>query len=93
MPSDRERVPIIAIRDEPAPVFRGTFNAIAAYIDTNYVRAGTIGLPGDQHEGVFVDRRLVPEGVYEPLGFPCFTRKGIMSSGGVNWRSCPARGR
>lgn len=68
----RERVPVVALPDENAEHFRRTFGAVAAYVDANYVRAGTIDLPGDRRGDVFLDRTRVPVGRYEPLGWPCF---------------------
>lgn len=68
----RERVPIVAMRDESTPDFRHTFTALAGYLDARYVRVGTLELSSDLHQGIYVDRRLSPTGVYEPLGLPCF---------------------
>jgi hypothetical protein len=62
----------VAMRDESVPDFRATFTTIAAYLDANYVQAGTLDLPSDQHEWVFVDRRLTASSTYQPLGLPCF---------------------
>jgi hypothetical protein len=68
----RERVPVIALPDENAEHFRRTFGAVAAYVDANYARAGTIDLPGDRRGDVLLDRKRSPVGRYEPLGWPCF---------------------
>ena len=68
----RERVPVVALPDENAGHFRRTFGAVAAYVDANYARAGTIDLPGDRRGDVFLDRKRIPVGRYEPLGWPCF---------------------
>jgi hypothetical protein len=70
----REQVPVVALADENAADFRKTFGEVAAHIDANYVRTGTIELPGDRPGDVFVDRRRASAGVYEPLGWPCFAR-------------------
>lgn len=68
----REQVPVIALPEQNAAEFRRAFSAIAAYIDANYVRAGSIDLPGDRRGDVLLDRRRVPVRVYAPLGWPCF---------------------
>ena len=65
-------VTIVAMRDESTPDFRHTFTALAGYLDARYVRVGTLELSSDLHQGIYVDRRLSPTGVYEPLGLPCF---------------------
>ena len=70
----QEQVPVVAVPDDYAAEFRETFTRVAAYIDATYVRAGNIKLPGDRHGDVFVDRRRASRAVYEPLGWPCFTR-------------------
>ncbi len=68
----RERVPIVAMRDESTPDFRHAFTALAGYLDAHYVRVGTVDVSSDVHQGIYVDRRLSPAGVYEPLHLPCF---------------------
>lgn len=68
----RERVPVIAMRESSTPDFRIVFTTVAAHIDDNYVQVGTLDLPSEQHEWIFVDRRLIASSVYEPLGLPCF---------------------
>lgn len=70
----REQAPVIAMPDENAADFRDKLDAVAAYIDANYARAGTIDLPGDRRGDVFLDRRRASAGVYAPLGWPCFAR-------------------
>lgn len=68
----RERVPIVAMRDESTPDFRHAFTSLAGHLDARYVRVGTIELSADLHQGIYVDRTLPQTGVYEPLGFPCY---------------------
>jgi len=67
-----EQVPVIAVPEENAAEFRRQLGELAAYVDSNYERAGTIDLPGNRRGDVFLDRRRGSAGVYEPLGWPCF---------------------
>jgi len=68
----QEQVPVIALPEEHAVDFREKLGTVAAYIDGNYERAGTIDLPGDQRGDVLLDRRRTSKRVYAPLGWPCF---------------------
>lgn len=68
----REPVPVIAVPEENASDFRRVFSRLAAYIDANYARAGTIDLPGNRRGDLLIDRRRASVRTYGPDGWPCF---------------------
>jgi len=69
---ERERVPVVAMREASAEDLRKGFDLVARHIQTNYVLAGRLGRPGGEDDLIFVDRSIQPEGIYQPLGLPCY---------------------
>lgn len=66
----RQRVPLVVIREDDAEEFRTAYAAIASYIRQNYREAGEVD--GESGMLVFADRRLQPAGNYGDTGLPCF---------------------
>ncbi len=69
----RQRVPIVFIRDEFELMFRKYFPLVADHVDRNYARAEP-GANAEQMAGyqVWVDKSRTPVHTYERLGLPCY---------------------
>jgi hypothetical protein len=68
----QEHVPVVAIPEDNVEEVRTKLGALAAYLDANYERAGSIDLPGDQRGELLLDRARSSTSVYAPFGWPCF---------------------
>ena len=69
----RQRVPIVFVRDDFELMFRKYFPIVAAYVDRNYAKseptANASQVAGYQ---VWVEKNRQPVRTYERLGLPCF---------------------
>lgn len=69
----RQSVPIMLLETEDEyQNFRNAFPRIVEHLDREYVLVGTQQFDGRFGTTLFVRRDRVPEGVYDPFGWPCF---------------------
>jgi len=77
----RQSVPIILLEaGDSLGGFRDSFPLVTAYIDQHYEMAASHVFDGRFGTTLFVRRDAKAEGVWEPLGWPCFARGQIVSS-------------
>lgn len=76
----RQRVPIVLVRDEREPYFRGGFPIVYDYVQARYRKASA---NSDQIAGfqVLVDRQIMPTGTYDQLGLPCYRSRASSAQG------------
>jgi hypothetical protein len=77
----RQSVPMILLEaGDSLGGFRDSFPIVTAYIDRHYQMAATRVFDGRFGVTLFVRRDAKPEGIWEPLGWPCFARGQIVSA-------------
>jgi hypothetical protein len=70
----RQSVPIAVVESprNEAGTFWSDYPIVADYVNENYEEVGEFLWSKDFHMSVFVERRRMRVGIYEPLGLPCF---------------------
>jgi hypothetical protein len=77
----RQSVPIVLLdTDKSLENFRSSFPRITAYLDQEYRLAGSHEFDGRFGVSLFVRKDRMPEGTWEPLGWPCYGTGRVSAS-------------